>query len=174
MGNYIVKISFITKGNRMSERLLEQKVLFYDPQKCSGCKYCMLSCSFYHFGVLDLEKAYLRVYHDDTKPVTFVNAHCTHCEYPMCEAACPVDPKAIVKDPELGFVTIDKMRCIGCRSCQYACPISIPIFDEGFKISFKCDFCDGDPRCAKFCSTGAIKVVSRGEAKKLMEVLSLE
>ena len=90
------------------------------------------------------------------------------------EAACPVDPKAIVKDPELGLVTIDKMRCIGCRSCQYACPISIPIFDEVSQISYKCDFCDGDPLCAKYCSTNAIKVVTREEAKKSMEALALE
>lgn len=154
----------------MAEGLLTQKVLLYDPQKCSGCKYCMVVCSFHHFGVIDLEKAYLRIYRDETKPVAFVNAHCTHCEYPLCEAACPLDPKAIIKDPELGIVTIDRMRCIGCRSCSYACPISIPFFDEASGISVKCGFCDGDPLCAKYCTTGAIKVVSREEAKKSMEV----
>ena len=157
----------------MPEGLLEQKVLFYDPQKCSGCKYCMIVCSFHHFGIIALDKAYIHVYQDETKSV-FVNTHCTHCEYPFCEAACPQDPKAIVKDPELGFVTIDRMRCVGCRSCNYACPISIHFFDEVSGNNGKCDFCDGDPLCAKYCSTGALKVVSREEAKEFMEALSLE
>lgn len=153
----------------MSDELLNQKVLIYDPEKCSGCFYCMIICSFHHLEVVDLEQSYIRVYQDEAEPLRFINAHCTHCEHPLCEAACPTEPKAIVKDPETGIVTIDQMRCIGCRSCNFACPISIPIFDKKKGVSNKCDFCGGEPLCAKYCSTGALRVVSRKEAKECME-----
>lgn len=147
----------------MSDKLLNQQVLIYDPEKCSGCYYCMIVCSFTHFEEANFEKAYLRVYPDESNPLVFINAHCTHCEHPFCVAACPIEPKAITKDDD-GLVTIDKMRCIGCKSCNYACPISIPIFEEANGISNKCNFCEGDPQCAKYCSTGALQVVSRKEA----------
>ncbi|MFW9985288.1 MAG: 4Fe-4S dicluster domain-containing protein [Candidatus Odinarchaeota archaeon] len=149
----------------MSDELLKQKVLIYDAEKCSGCYYCMIVCSFYHFEEADLEKAYLRVNPDESNPTMFVNAYCAHCEHPFCVAACPTDPPAITKD-DRGFVSIDQMRCIGCRSCNYACPISIPVYEDASRTSNKCDFCDGEPRCAKYCSTGALQVVSRREAKE--------
>lgn len=157
-----------------TDTVAKQRVLVYDPRKCSGCKYCMIACSFYHYGVIDLNKSYLHVYENEKRPGSFINVHCTHCEYPLCEAACPVEPKAIVKDLKTGIVKIDKLRCIGCRSCIYACPISIPIFDETYEVCVKCDFCNGDPVCAKYCTTGALKVVSREEAKKIMEELIIE
>ena len=158
----------------MAKDVLEQQVLLYDSQKCSGCDYCMIVCSYHHFGVIDVEKAYLRVRQDKSKSAAFFNSHCTHCEFPVCEAACPTTPKAIIKDPEQGFVTIDQLRCIGCKSCNFACPISVPIFDDMAGVSSKCDFCDGDPLCVKYCSTGALQVVSRGEAKRIMEEVSHE
>ncbi len=148
-----------------------QKVLLYDPNKCSGCLYCMIVCSYSHYGEISLDKAHLEVLRDPFNPNMFINAHCAHCQYPYCEAACPLDPKAIVKDEDTGFVLINSARCIGCRSCNYACPISIPHFDEIFKVSVKCDACKGEFLCAKYCSTGALRVVTRKEA---MEVLQHE
>ena len=158
----------------MSDDLLEQEVIVFDAEKCSGCSYCMVVCAFHHHSDIDLDKSYIHVFMSEAKPVFFVNAHCTHCEHPICEAVCPTEPKAIIKDPKTGIVTIDTIRCIGCKSCNYACPLSIPLFDQITGVSNKCDFCDGDPFCVKYCSTGALKLVSRREAKKLTEASSHE
>jgi len=151
------------------ESLKDQRVLLYDPHKCSGCFICMLVCSYTHYGFFDLSKSHIRVYENPRVPLSFISMYCVHCEHPICEAACPVNPKAISKDPKTGFVRIDRMRCIGCRSCVYACPISIPHFDDEYGVCSKCDACNGMFLCAEFCSTGALRVVSRGEAKIYIE-----
>jgi len=142
----------------------EQGVLYYDPEKCSGCLFCMIVCSFKHFKVISEDKSHVKVFPNPDKPAYFISAHCAHCEYPACEAACPVN--AIRKD-EKGIVKINTMQCIGCRSCNFACPISIPHYDPILKISLKCDLCEGDPWCVKFCTTGALHYIPRKEARKL-------
>jgi carbon-monoxide dehydrogenase iron sulfur subunit len=147
----------------------EQKVLFYDPELCTGCTYCMLACSFEHFKVLDYNLSHLWINPDPEKNFSYVGVHCAHCDDPICLAACPTE--AISKDEETGWVTINQNVCIGCRSCNVMCPISIPWKNEERKASFKCDFCEGDPKCAKFCPTGAISVRTRKEAKEALKKL---
>jgi carbon-monoxide dehydrogenase iron sulfur subunit len=150
-----------------------QKVLLYDPTRCTGCRYCEIACVFYHFKQFDLEKAHMHVQFDE-KNAEFEAIYCQHCDEPVCVAACPNE--AAVKDEETGLVRINPIRCIGCKTCTFACPLSVPWFNEDYKISMKCDFCDGDPQCAKFCSPQAIRVVTREEAwefnkKQYVEVL---
>ena len=145
----------------------DQKVLFYDPERCSGCTYCMLACSFEHWGVLDYELANLWIIPDPNREYHFIGIHCAHCEDPECKAACPVD--AIKKDEETGWVTINQNMCIGCRSCNYMCNISIPWRHPERRVSFKCDFCGGDPKCAAFCPTGAMMIKTRKEARALVK-----
>ena len=146
-----------------------EKVLVYDPDKCSGCLYCMVVCAFEHYRVSSLERAHIRIVDDPNQRGQFIAAHCAHCEYPMCEAVCPAE--AISKDEKTGIVRIDSMKCIGCKNCRVACPISIPWFDEEYRVSAKCDLCDGDPKCVKLCPTEAITFVSREKARKMHGVL---
>jgi len=141
-----------------------QLVLLYNPEKCSGCLYCMAACAYKHYGTLDIEKSFVTIL-GGPEDGSFIGIHCAHCEHPACMAACPKD--AITKDEETGLVLIDHMKCIGCRSCNYACPVSIPRFDEELRVSVKCDFCGGDPYCVKFCTTGAMSLAAREEARKL-------
>lgn len=145
-----------------------QLVLYFDPEKCTGCGMCMVACSFHHFNAIDISRSKVRVYEDPDRPGFFVVAYCAHCEFPACEAACPVD--AIEKNSETGLVTINPLLCIGCKSCNYACPIGMPIFDEERRVSHKCDFCRdiGTPRCVEFCTTGALSVATRREAVLLV------
>ena len=49
---------------------------------------------------------------------------CNHCSDAPCVKACPVKgEKAMYKTPE-GITMYDSSKCIGCRSCQEACPYS--------------------------------------------------
>jgi len=151
-----------------------QKVLLYDPKRCTGCRYCEIACAFYHFKQLDFSKAHLHIVFDEMN-FQFEGIYCQHCDEPVCVAACPND--AITKDEETGWVKINPVKCIGCKTCTIVCPLSVPWFNEAFHVSMKCDFCGGDPQCAKFCSPQAIRVATREEAwefnkKTYVEVLT--
>ncbi|MCX8176324.1 MAG: 4Fe-4S binding protein, partial [Candidatus Bathyarchaeota archaeon] len=82
----------------------EQGVLYYNPEKCSGCLLCMVVCSFKHFKIISEDKSHVKVFPNPDKFAYFISAHCAHCEYPACEASCPVN--AIRKD-EKGIVKIN-------------------------------------------------------------------
>ena len=139
----------------------QQKVLTYDPEKCTGCRYCEIACAMKHYGTPNPDKAHIHVFVDE-KRMDLEATNCQHCEEPLCKAACSED--AIIKDEETGWATINPMKCTGCKSCTFACPLSCSWFDEEHHIAAKCDFCDGEPVCAEYCSPGAIRVGTRAEA----------
>lgn len=142
-----------------------QEVIIFDPERCTGCTYCMISCTFKHYGSTDFERSHIRIIDDPARPKSgFIGIHCAHCDDPLCLASCPVE--AITKDSATGLVKINSTRCIGCKACLLACPISNPYFDEERRIAVKCDFCDGDPQCIKFCTTEALKKMPRELARK--------
>jgi len=134
--------------------------LVFDPERCTGCLACEAACSFSHYGEGGYAKSFIR-HSFDPALGGFQAVYCLHCEEPLCMAACLSD--AIYKD-ERGVVKINRVKCVGCRSCNYACPLSVPFFDESLKASVKCDLCDGDPECVKFCSSGALRAMPREEA----------
>ncbi|MBS7639433.1 MAG: 4Fe-4S dicluster domain-containing protein [Candidatus Bathyarchaeia archaeon] len=149
----------------------EQKVLLYDPLKCTGCLFCQIACAYYHFREFNLEKAHLKIQFDE-KTGEFEAIYCQHCDQPLCVAACPKE--AAMKDEETGLVKINPMRCIGCKTCTVACPLSVPWFNQDYRVAMKCDFCNGDPQCAKFCSPQAIRIASRKEAWEFNRMRYLE
>jgi Fe-S-cluster-containing hydrogenase component 2 len=139
-------------------------VLAYDPSRCTACRYCEVACSFSHFGDIDLAKSNIRILFDERTGARDA-VHCLHCDAALCVEACPTG--AISKDEETNLVKLNAMLCIGCGSCVAACPVGAPWLNEAEGVARKCDFCDGDPKCAKYCSPGAIKVVTRAEWKRL-------
>jgi Fe-S-cluster-containing hydrogenase component 2 len=67
------------------------------------------------------------------------------------------------RDSESGAVLLDAKICIGCRMCAIACPfgaIGLNYLDEPVSI-LKCDLCDGDPQCVRFCEPGALQFMRR-------------
>ena len=152
----------------MESKSAEQLVLFYDPDRCTGCRFCMISCAVGHYNELNMDKALLFTFFDEGKEL-FESAQCQHCEDPVCLNSCPEE--AIEKDEDSGIVTINPMKCIGCGICVQSCPISNPWMNEDLSIAVKCDFCDGDPKWAKYCYPRATRVMTREEAYKLNEEL---
>lgn len=150
----------------MESEQAEQRVLFYDPEKCTGCRFCMISCALEHYNQLNMKKAYLETFFDEKKEM-YESVQCQHCEDPVCLNSCPEE--AIEKNEATGIVTINPMKCIGCGICVQACPLSVPWLNEELNIAVKCDFCNGDPKCAKYCSPGATRVILREEAYRLNE-----
>lgn len=137
-------------------------VVIHDPTKCTGCGQCMIGCAYKHFHTFDRKFGLLYVYEDPITKGCYVNANCSHCVFPMCLAACPKE--AIYKD-EKGIVRISPLLCIGCGTCNQACPIGIPRLDAERKVYVKCDFCDGEwPMCVQMCSSNALRLLPRKEA----------
>jgi Fe-S-cluster-containing hydrogenase component 2 len=70
---------------------------------------------------------------------------------------CPKE--AIYRDEVLDCVRIDYDLCIGCKMCVAACPFGAMGYNPKRGLVFKCDFCQGEPQCTRFCDTQAIKYV---------------
>ena len=145
---------------------INQKVLSYNPDKCSGCMLCVMVCSFKQHGIFDFEKVSIRILEDLKEKRKFTAIYCSHCEHPMCTIVCPSG--AIIKDEKTGIVRINSMKCVGCQNCIVICPISSIWFDPTCRVPIKCDLCDGDPKCIKFCYTHALTFVPREESKKIL------
>lgn len=132
------------------------KVLLIHHEKCTGCRLCELVCSVSHEGVSNPSRSRINVVKWESEGL-YIPVSCQQCEDAPCKAACPV--KAIERDPVLDYVKIDYDKCIGCRSCVAVCPFGGMNFDVKNKKVFKCDLCDGDPQCVRFCEVKAIEYV---------------
>ncbi len=116
---------------------------------CTGCRICELVCSMRLTGVLSPYRAAIRVSLQEADG-TFVPTICRHCRKPLCKEACPV-PEAMRFHEELpGVVVIDQKECIGCLACVDACPFGA-IQTGPQQDVVKCDLCNGDPLCVKYC-----------------------
>ena len=97
---------------------------------------------------------------------------CQQCLSAPCQAVCPV--KAISRDESLNRVSIDYDLCIGCRMCVAVCPFGAMGFDSLASKVIKCDLCDGDPQCVRFCETKAIQYVDASEVSGVKQLGAAE
>jgi Fe-S-cluster-containing dehydrogenase component len=149
-----------------------ETVIAYDPQLCTGCRYCEVVCAVWHYQRIEVNRSRIRILFRDAEAAErFAAVHCQHCDDPICAAVCPSE--ALRKDAETGWVMPNASKCVGCELCVVACPLAVPFFDAERKVAAKCDFCLGDPQCVRHCSSGALRVVPRAEAVRLNRRLYL-
>ena len=132
------------------------KVLHVDHQKCTGCQLCELVCAVSHDGISNPTRSRIRVVKWEAEGL-YIPMTCQQCQDAPCMNVCPV--KAISRNEESAKVTVDYDVCIGCRSCVGVCPFGAMSFNPVDKRVFKCDHCDGDPQCVRFCEEKAVDYI---------------
>ncbi len=132
------------------------KVLYIDYRKCTGCRTCEMVCSVMHDGVVNPERSRIKIMKWEAEGL-YVPMSCQQCQDAPCMNVCPV--KAISQDEELGRIMVDYDICIGCRACVAVCPFGAMNFNVKDKQVFKCDLCDGEPQCVRFCDVQAIEYI---------------
>ncbi len=144
--------------------------MLYDATLCIGCRVCVTACKKANDLPYNLSdpakelsgdtKNIIRLYAEGDER-SYIKAQCNHCLDPACATACMIGAMA---KREMGIVTWDPEKCIGCRYCQVACPFNIPKFEWGKpnpKI-VKCELCkhrldEGkEPGCCEACPVGAV------------------
>ena len=97
---------------------------------------------------------------------------CQQCVEAPCMQVCPV--RAITREEDLNRMQVNHEICIGCRMCVAACPFGAMGFNVDSRKVFKCDFCDGDPQCARFCETKAAQYVEASEVSGVKQLAAAE
>jgi len=132
------------------------KVLQINYEKCTGCRLCELVCSVFHDGVSNASRSRIKVMKWEAEGL-YIPMSCQQCQDAPCMLICPV--KAISRDETLSRVMVNHDKCIGCRSCVTVCPFGAMGFNVIDRKNFKCDLCDGDPQCVRFCEVKAVDYV---------------
>lgn len=151
---------------------MEQFGFYFNAKRCTGCKTCMLACKDYRN--LDASVSFSQVYEfvggswsKDERGcwaqdcfAFYVSSACNHCASPACMEVCPTG--AMGKN-ELGLVSVDEHRCIGCGYCALSCPYHAPKVDRTVGHSVKCDGCSqraregSAPVCVEACPLRALE-----------------
>ena len=136
------------------------KVLMIDYEKCTGCRLCELVCSVKHDGISNPVRSRIRVMKWEAEGL-YIPMSCQQCQDAPCVTGCPV--KALSRNEELGRVEVDYDTCIGCRTCVSVCPFGAMGYNTVDHKVIKCDLCDGDPQCVRFCEVKAVEFKDAGD-----------
>lgn len=132
------------------------KILYVDPSKCTGCRTCEIVCSIKNEGIVNPVLSRIRIVADKYQGLR-VPMLCQQCQDAVCVSVCPV--RALSIDGGLGIVRLNKDRCIRCKACVLACPFGGAAINPLSGQIFKCELCDGDPECVRFCEDKALTYV---------------
>ena len=134
----------------------ERKLIFSDPEKCTGCKICELVCSAVNEGEFNPLLSRIRTVRLET--ILNTSLACRLCDDPTCIRACP--RKALSQDEVTGLIIVDEERCTGCGWCIEACEFGVIILPRDRKHVVICDLCKGEPKCIEFCPKEALSLVT--------------
>lgn len=147
------------------EWLMRQYMILVDLDRCIGCRGgCQVACKTEHDIALGPSRSRLYTMGPTGKfpdlEMYFMPVMCQQCENPECVAVCPTG--ACYKDSEDGVIKINRESCIGCKTCQRACPYKTNLFNQELRVMDKCSICDSlrkkgsEPVCVRNCSGGAL------------------
>jgi len=139
-----------------------QRVITLDPSKCTGCRMCEMACSLHHEQACSRSTSRIKVVKFEKEGID-MPVLCQHCANAPCLVVCPT--AALQRDQLTGAVVLREHLCIGCRMCAIACPFgAIGVDPRGERTAIlKCDLCDGDPQCVRFCEPGALRFERRDQ-----------
>ena len=132
------------------------KMIIIDQKECTGCRQCELVCSVKNTGSANPARARIAIIKWEAEGF-YLPSTCQQCLDPACAAVCP--KSALSRDKENDRVLHDQDLCIGCKMCVMSCPFGAMGVDVKEQKVIKCEQCDGDPTCVKFCEAGALKYV---------------
>ncbi|MCH7611734.1 MAG: 4Fe-4S dicluster domain-containing protein [Candidatus Marinimicrobia bacterium] len=104
--------------------------MIIDLKNCVGCAGCDIACKtennldhdvHWSFHITETTGVFPNVGY------RYIPKLCNHCENASCVKVCPT--QAMYKD-ENGLTLHDPDKCIGCRSCELACPYNCISFNE--------------------------------------------
>ncbi|TAK36474.1 MAG: 4Fe-4S dicluster domain-containing protein [Chloroflexota bacterium] len=125
------------------------KLLHANPELCTGCRICELVCSMRLTGMISLQRAAIHIT-PRAELGQFEVTICRHCKRPLCMEACPVPGAMSFHSKLAGIVVIDPHLCNSCMACAESCAFgAIQRGPSG--VMHKCDLCDGDPLCVRYC-----------------------
>jgi carbon-monoxide dehydrogenase iron sulfur subunit len=131
-----------------------KKTLLVDLSKCTGCEACVDACSGRMANQYSERYSMVHLKKDEPRTV-FIPLICEQCAQHPCVDACPVE--AIRYSKGKGIFEVVDAECTACGACAEACPYEGIVMTSD--TALKCNLCDGDPLCAKFCYSGAIRWV---------------
>lgn len=148
---------------------MQQQLTFtLDINRCSGCYACVTACRDQNDD-LELPHAFRHVGRlEEAGPPSrqsFISIACFHCGDAPCLMACPTG--AIFRHAATGIVDVRRELCIGCHSCELACPFGAPKFAADGRMA-KCDLCavrvahGMEPACVHTCPTRALSFGDTG------------
>ena len=140
------------------------KVLMIDYEKCTGCRLCELVCAVKHDGISNPARSRIKVMKWESEGL-YIPMSCQQCQDAPCMLGCPVN--AISQNKAKDRVEVDYDVCIGCRTCVAVCPFGAMSFNHIDRKVMKCDLCDGDPQCVRFCDVKAVDYVAAGDVSTL-------
>ena len=141
------------------------KVFMMDPEKCTGCHLCELSCSFTRYRAFNRELSAIRVESNENLALN-VPVACMQCREAPCIRSCVAG--ALGRDTNTNAILVDADRCILCKACAAACPfgcVSLVRWKDAPRIGI-CDLCSGEPQCVSVCRSQAITYVDEGKVNK--------